>query len=272
MTTPPLARRKPGRPPEPDDGVYYPIAREILPIVGMFHFVPQAYMQAALESWLNDPTTMVAAEMFIYYEPGNPRSFVAPDVYVIPNVGNEMRRSYFMWLENEVPQFAMEVVSRSSVRNDLARKWDLYQSWGIQEYWQYEPEGRFLRPLLRGNRLLDGRYVPIDVAVDPKSGQCEGFSPLLGLDLLGRREWFRFRDPATGQLLGNRQEVDRERQAAEQARQAAEQARLTAEQARQAAEQARQAAEQALDQERSARLELERRLRERGIDPTGQTP
>jgi Uma2 family endonuclease len=260
MTTPYIARRKPGRPPEPDDGVYYPEAREVLPVVGMFHFVPQAYMQAALEAWLADPTKLVAAEMFIYYEPGNPRAFVAPDVYVIPNVGDEQRRSYFIWLEHEVPQFAMEVVSQSSVRNDLARKWDLYQSWGVQEYWQYDPEGLFMRPLLRGNRLVDGRYVPIDVAVDPESGQCQGFSPLLGLEFLGRREWFRFRDPATGQLLGNRQEIERERLVAEQAR-------LVAEQALQVSEQGRLAAEQALDQERAVRLALQRLLREHGIEP-----
>ena len=253
MTTPPIARRKPGRPPEPDDGVYYPIAREVLPVVGMFHFVPQAYIQTALESWLNDPTTLVAAEMFIYYEPGNPRVFVAPDVYVIPNVGNELRRSYFMWLESEVPHFAMEVVSQSSVRNDLARKWDLYQSWGVQEYWQYDPEGQFMRPLLRGNRLVDGRYVPIDVAVDPESGQCQGFSQLLGLELHGRRGWFRFLDPATRRYLPDLEESTRERLAAEDALDRERAARLEAERAR--------------DQERTARLEMERLMRKNGIEP-----
>ena len=243
MTTPYIVRRKPGRPPEPDDGVYYPEAREILPVVGMFHFVPQAYMPAALETWLDDPTTLVAAEMFIYYEPGNPRVFVAPDVYVIPNVGNELRRSYFTWLDTEAPYFAMAVVSQSSVRNDLARKWDLYQSWGVQEYWQYDPEGLFLRPLLRGNRLVDGRYVAIDVPVDPDTGQHRGFSPALGLELHGRRGWFRFLDPATGRYLPDLKE----------------------------SEQGRLAVERALDRERAARLDLERRLRERGIDPTNGT-
>ncbi len=260
MTTRRIVPPGRARPPEPDDGVYYPEAHEILPPVGMFHFVPQAYMQAALKSWLGDPTILVAAEMFIYYEPGNPRVFVAPDVYVIPNVGNELRRSYFAWLEHEVPSFAMGVVSQSSVRNDLARKWDLYQSWGVQEYWQYDPEGQFMRPLLRGNRLVNGRYVPIDVEVDPESGHCQGFSPVLGLELHGRREWFRFLDPATGQYLPDLEESTR-------ARRAEEQARLTAEQARDHERAARLTAEQALDQERAARLELERPLREHGIEP-----
>lgn len=267
MSTSPIARRKPGRPPEPDDGVYYPMAGDVLPVVGMFHFVPQAYIQTALETWLNDPTTLVAAEMFIYYEPGNPRIFVAPDVYVIPNVGNELRRSYFTWLEHEVPKFAMEIVSQSSVRNDLARKWDLYQSWGVQEYWQYDPEGQFMRPILQGNQLVDGQYAPIAVEVNPENGQCRGFSPVLGLELHGRRGWFRFRDPRTGRFLPNLEETEGARVAAEQARDQEQAGRLVAEQARDQERAGRLAAEQARDQERAARLELERRLRERGIEP-----
>ena len=274
MSTPPIARRKPGRPPEPDDGVYYPMACDVLPVVGMFLFVPQAYMQAALESWLDDPTTLVAAEMFIYYEEGNPRVFVAPDVYVIPNVGNELRRSYFTWLESEVPKFAMEVISHSTVRNDLARKWDLYQSWGVQEYWQYDPEGQSMRPLLRGNQLVDGQYVPIDVEVDSETGRCQGFSPVLNLELHGRRAWFRFRDPATGRYLPNLEETEQARAQEQAARLAAEQeraeeraGRLTAEQARDQERAGRLTAEQARDQERAARLELERLLREHGIEP-----
>ena len=274
MSTPPIARRKPGRPPEPDDGVYYPMACDVLPVVGMFHFVPQAYMQTALETWLDDPTTLVAAEMFIYYEPGNPRVFVAPDVYVIPNVGNELRRSYFTWLESEVLKFAMEVISHSTVRNDLARKWDLYQSWGVQEYWQYDPEGQSMRPLLRGNQLVDGQYVPIDVEVDPETGRCKGFSPVLNLELHGRRAGFRFRDPATERYLPNLEETEQARAREQAARLAAEQeraeeraGRLTAEQSWDQERAARLSAEQARDQERAARLELERLLREHGIEP-----
>ena len=113
MTMPQTARTRTGRPPEPDDGVYYPIAPDVLPPEGMLHFVPQSYMQSALEVWLDNPDTLVASQMFIYYEPGNPRVSVSPDVYIIPNVGNDIRNSYFLWLEPEVPTFAMEVTRRA---------------------------------------------------------------------------------------------------------------------------------------------------------------
>jgi len=246
------------KPPEPHDGVYYPNARDALPVEGMYHFVPQAYMQTALELWYEtDPTMLVAAEMFIYYEPGNSQESAAPDVYVIPRVGNAPRNSYFMWLEREAPLFAVEIASRSTYRQDRAHKQELYASWGVPEYWRYDPEGRRLRPLLQGNRLVGGRYEPIAVAVDPASGRCVGHSAVLQLELHAGLEWFRFRDPATGRFIGNRREAEQERRAAEQERLTAEQGRLTA--------------EQALDQERAARRELERLLRQHGIQPPGPT-
>lgn len=239
MTAPQISRPQTTRPPELDDGVFYPVACDVLPPEGMIHFVPQSYMQSVLEAWLDDPTTLVAAQMFIYYEPGNPRLFVSPDVYVIPNVGNELRSSYFLWLEHEVPIFAMEVSSPSTYRNDLGSKHDLYESWGVREYWQYDPHARLLTPLLQGSRLVDGRYQPIPVDVDADSGRCVAYSAAVNLELRAGREWFRFADPTTGRIIPNRQEMEQERLAAEQA----------------------------LDRERAARQALENLLRQHGIEP-----
>lgn len=128
MTTPATAKSPPARPPEPDDGIDYPYGPDALPVKSMYQFVPQAYMQSALETWLDDPTTLIASQMFIYYEPGNPRVSVAPDVYIIPNVGSALRRSYFLWLEHEVPTFAMEIASSSTYRNDGGFKHRLYET------------------------------------------------------------------------------------------------------------------------------------------------
>lgn len=262
MTAPQIARPERSRLLEPDDGVYYPMACDVLPPEGMIHFVPQSYMQSALETWLDDPNALVASQMFIYYEPGNPSVSVSPDVYVIPDVGNDLRRSYFLWVERQVPTFAMEVTSPSTHRRDRAFKRDLYESWGVLEYWQYDPYGIHLTPLLQGNRLVDGRYQSIPVEVAPDNSLCIGYSELLKLELRARREWFRFRDPVTGNLIRNRQEMEREYLAAEHAR-------FAAERAYHEAERARFAAELALRQERAARLEMESLLRQQGIEPPG---
>ena len=257
MTTQSIAPRQHAEsgPPVPDDGVEYPDANDVLPVKSMIHFVPQIYMQSALETWLDDTDTLVAGQMFIYYEPGNPRACVAPDVYIIPRVGNVPRNSYFLWLEHETPTFAVEISSPTTYRNDLGSKADLYASWGVQEYWQYDPQGRLLSPLLQGSQLVNGRYQPMPVEVDPDGGRCVSYSPLLKLEMHARRDWFRFRNPGTGQFLRNLQESERQIQLIDQGRLAAEQGRL--------------AAEQALDQERAARQELESLLRQHGIEPPG---
>ena len=108
-----IARPKPSRPPEPDDGVLYPDAHDVLPVESMLHFSPQAYMQTALQArYADDPNILVASQMFIYYESGDAQASVAPDVCIIPGVASApQRRSYFMWLEHQVPVFCMEVVS-----------------------------------------------------------------------------------------------------------------------------------------------------------------
>ena len=120
----------------------------------------------------------------------------------------------------------------STYRNDLGSKHDLYESWGVQEYWQYDPHTRFLTPLLQGSQLVDGRYQPIPVDIDADSGRCVAYSAAVNLELRAGREWFRFADPLTGRIIANRQEV-----------------------------------EQDLAQERAARQALEALLREHGIEP-----
>ena len=254
MTTPytQKQKQKQPRPPVPNDGVHYPDADGLLPVETMYQFVPQAYMQKALATWFAaDPTVLVASNMFIYYVSGDSDASVSPDLYVIPRVGNARRKSYFMWLEEQVPTFIVEIASDSTYQNDLGFKRRLYESWGVLEYWLYDPtEAGHLTPYLQGYRLENGEYQPIAVQFDAESRQLRGTSVILNLELHCDREWFRFFDPTTRRYLLDLEE-------SEQAREQERAARLTA--------------EQALDRERAARLALERRLRERGINPTNGT-
>ena len=265
-----VAKPKPGRPPTPDDGVYYPDAYEVCPGKSMFHFRPQAYMDAALDAWYQAaPATLVASEMFIYYEPGNPRARVGPDVYVIPGVGSEWRRSYYLWLEGQVPIFAMEIASPRTVENDRTVKRALYERWGVREYMQYDPNSDLARPLLtpplQGLRLgADGRYARIPAEYDAEGDFYRVVSETLGLELHGNREWFRFYDPLAGaylpaslELQASRDEERSSRLAAEAQRDRERDARLAAEVQRDAAREERDAAQA---RNRELRAEI-RRLR-----------
>ncbi|MDE0025019.1 MAG: Uma2 family endonuclease [Spirochaetaceae bacterium] len=219
----------------------------------------------------------VAGNLLIYYEEGNPRASVAPDVFVVLGVPNHDRRIYQVWHEGRVPDFVLEITSRSTWAEDQGSKRELYRRLGVAEYWQYDPTGDYLEPVLRGQRLTGGAYVPM--APRRTAGRLPALaSGVLGLELHVTKDGLRFHDPVTGEYLPSHAEAEARAAAEAQARTAAE-ARAAAEaQARAAAEtriaaeaQARAAAEALAEAEAQARsaaearvAELEARLRRRG--------
>ena len=233
-------------PPTPNDGVHYPESDGEPVAESDFQFVPLTYATSALGVFYADaPRIYVAGNMFIYFVEGDPRMNVAPDVFVIPNLDKRFRTSYFMWLEGQVPMFIMEVTSNSTWQDDIGRKRDLYESWGVSEYWLYDPtEETRLTPLLQGFRLVDGAYEPIEIEFDGES--YRGVSPVLNLELHARRDWFRFFNPLTGEYLNNLEESEKARLSAERERDRERSMRET---------------------ERARREELEQLLRQHGIEP-----
>ncbi len=264
------------RPPMPDDGVHYPESDGEPVAETPSHYFPATYATAALFALFEDyPDVYVGGDMFIYYRQGDPSASVAPDVFAIPGLDKRLRSSYFMWLEGQAPMFIMEVTSNSTWRQDTGRKRDLYESWGVAEYWMYDPtrETR-LDPLLQGFRLVDGAYQPIEIQVDPDTGLCQGFSAVLNLELRGRKDWFRFFNPSTSEYIDNLSESLAAQREAREARVRAEEerdsefiARIAAEQERDSHRDARLRAERERDDDRARLREMERLLRERGIEP-----
>ena len=61
----------------------------------------------------------VSGDLLIYYEEGNPRVSVAPDVFVVFGVEDRMRMNYKVWEEGKGPDFVLEVASPSTWREDV---------------------------------------------------------------------------------------------------------------------------------------------------------
>lgn len=197
----------------------------------------------------------VSGNLFIYYEEGNPRAVVSPDVFVIFGVTKRQRRVYKTWEEGgKVPAFVMEITSRTTRQQDEVTKPQLYARLGVQEYFQYDPTGDYLSPQLKGFTLVNGTYQPLPLEELP-DGRWRIASAALGLDLClpppagtalavvtnGQiPRALRLHDPTTGEQLPNYQESiasrNQERERAEQARERAKQERERAEQARERAE------------------------------------
>ena len=148
----------------------------------------------------------VSGDLLIYYEEGNPRVSIAPDVFVAFGVEDRPRPNYKLWEERRAPAFVLEVASPSTWRDDLGRKRSVYARLGVREYWQYDPDGEHLPARLQGERLTRSGYVrqPVETFAD---GTLTLRSETLGLELRAApgRE-MRFRDPATGHDLRSHHE------------------------------------------------------------------
>ena len=159
----------------------------------------------------------VSANSFLYYEQGNPRAVVAPDVFVVRGAPGHLRDSYLLWKEPKGPDFVLEITSASTRREDEGRKRGVYAALGVEEYFLYDPRGEYLTPPLQGYRLRAGEYRPLPaVAVLPGGGTVVP-SEVLGLELRRRRgeRMLRLHDPATGRDLPTHREETAARQEAE---------------------------------------------------------
>jgi Uma2 family endonuclease len=188
----------------------------------------------------------VSANSFVYYEEGNKAAVVAPDIYAVFGVRKRKRDNYKVWQEGGItPQFVLEITSATTQDVDQETKPETYRSLGVREYFQYDPSGDYLNPILQGVRLVNGQYEPIEannIAFDT----LWLYSEVLGLELHIVSGELRFRNPQTEEFLKTYQQSEQARLAAESAFQQSEQARLAAESAFQQSEQARLAAESAL--------------------------
>lgn len=153
------------------------------------------YSVYRLEQWFaGDPMIYASGNMFVYYERGNARKSVAPDVFVVLGIPRDKpRRVYKVWEEDgHAPDLVIEITSRSTQYEDMEHKFELYRdTLRVREYFLFDPEADYLDPPLRGCRLRDGEYVPI-AAVD---GRLPSAVARLHLEQSGHD--LRFYDPTT---------------------------------------------------------------------------
>jgi Uma2 family endonuclease len=206
----------------------------------------------ALKWFLRSTRAYVAGNLFIYYEEGNPRAAVAPDVFVALGVEQRRRRIFQTWREGgRAPDVVIEITSKKTRKDDRERKPTIYAALGVREYFIFDPYGEYLEPPLQGYRLVQGGYEPI--ATYPLR------SEVLNLELRQEDGMLRLYHPQTGERLPTSDEEAQARRAAEAARRAAEAARRAAEAARLAAERQLVIEAQARLAEEAARLAAEER-------------
>ena len=188
------------------------------------------------------PDVFVAGDLPWYPVEGKPHIRAAPDAMVVFGRPPGHRGSYIQHEEDHIaPQVVFEVLSPSNTPAEMRKKLGFYDRYGVEEYYEYDPD----RGTLQGWRRQDGRLESI--------ARMEGWvSPLLGI-----RFSLEGSDLALYHPDGQRFETFVEQaQRAKAERQRAEAERQRAEAERQRAEAERQRAER-----------LAERLRQLGVNP-----
>ena len=159
-------------------------------------------IQVLRRHFAHRPDVYVSGNMMMYYEEGEPRRCVSPDVFVAVGVEDKDRRTYLLWREAKGPDFVLEVTSKSTRRNDQVTKRALYEWMGVSEYVLYDPLGEYLSPSLQGFALSGGRYVELEGRRLP-GGERALHSEVLGLSLhvRARDRALRLYDPVSGEDL-----------------------------------------------------------------------
>ena len=160
------------------------------------------YARNALAAWFaKRQDVYVSGDLLIYYEEGNPKVSIAPDVFVVYGVAKRRRMTYLLWEEGKAPDFVLEVASPNTWREDERAKRHVYERLGVTEYCQYDPTGECLGTQLKGSRLSGGRYEQQAVGRS-ENGEPTLSSEVLKLDLFVNGQGdLRFRDPLTGDEL-----------------------------------------------------------------------
>ena len=164
---------------------------------------PLAYAIDRLRHYFrNRPDVYVSGNLLIYYQEGNPRASVAPDVFVVLGANSADRCTYLLWEEPKAPDFVLEITSCSTRHEDQVIKRDLYRSLGVREYFLFDPTNDYLKPPLQGLELVarDYRRLPARELVE---GGLALASAMLGLELRVTERGLRFHDPHIGEDLPN---------------------------------------------------------------------
>jgi Uma2 family endonuclease len=176
------------------------------------------------------PDAWVGGNFFLFYEQGNPKARVSPDVMLAKGLVRRSRSNYLLWKER-APSLIVEVTSRKTRSKDTGFKKQLYERIGVEEYILFDPFGDYLRPQLQGYRLMRGRYQPMPLVEDGTL-----LSRTAGLRMKPEGLRLRLLDAATGEPMPWPEEAELALSQAEAARRESEVARREAESRAQAAE------------------------------------
>lgn len=106
--------------------------------------------------YADDLDVFVAGDFFWYPVEGRPDIRVAPDALVVFGRPKGDRGSYLQWKEENIaPQVVFEILSPSNSPLEMTRKLGFYARYGVEEYYEYDPDRGELNGWQRTNNSLE---------------------------------------------------------------------------------------------------------------------
>ena len=171
LSTPATGSRR-GLPPSSRQPIIYPESdgKPMADNTRQFDYI--VMIQGGLAALFADrPDVFVAGDLLWYPVEGQPHIRAAPDAMVVFGRPPGHRGSYIQHEEDHIaPQVVFEVLSPSNTPAEMRKKRDFYDRYGVEEYYEYDPD----RGTLEGWLRREDRLEPID----PMEGWV---SPLLGI-------------------------------------------------------------------------------------------
>ena len=146
------------------------------------------------------PDVYIGGNMLLYYEEGNPRKSISPDVFMVRGLSQKDLRTYKTWEQPPTLDFVLEVASPSTFENDFTVKKEIYAKiLRVKEYYIYDPYHE-IEPAFIGFRLVGEDYQEIEFVNERLP------SEVLGLELGERNGVLRLYNPVTEEWLSTSQE------------------------------------------------------------------
>ena len=183
-----------------------------------------SHMRSLAIHFGRDETTFVMSEVPVSTSATIRREHRRPDLMVAFDCDRELlisQKGYAIVTQGKPPDFVLEVASESTGEVDYTEKRDEYESYGIPEYWRFDSSGGdYHDAALAGDRLVDGKYEPIEITVVDAMSRY-GYSEVLDLWLCWEDNRLRLFDAKAGAYLRTHdEEYDRAELEAYERRQA----------------------------------------------------
>lgn len=162
------------------------------------------YLIKSLELFFAEKENVyVTGNIMFYYVEDDPTEVISPDVMVFFGVPKGDRTSYKTWEENDVfPSVIIEIASKGTWKKDRIEKRELYEMFGVKEYYIYNPMFPKKLPEFTVYHLNETGILE-RVPIENKRIRSE----ILSLDLVESGKTLRLFNPETNEYLKSTEEL-----------------------------------------------------------------